>query len=324
MSDVLTIGRGGMQESVLERILRADARAVARAITEVENDTPAGRDIMRSIYPHLGRARVVGITGAPGAGKSTLVSALIGEFRQRGRSIGVVAVDPTSPYSGGAILGDRVRMGQHALAERVFIRSLAARGHLGGLSRTASRVIDVLDAAGFELILVETVGAGQSEVEIADLTDVRVVVCAPGLGDDIQAIKAGILEIADMLVVSKCDLPLAEKTELDLRFMLSLRTNPVQNTQVLRVSASTGEGIAALASALDAYLASAAGRRAPGAVERMRRLVAHDAANAVRERLERMRSDALDRLLAEAARGTLAHEEVIAQAIRLACKSTSR
>lgn len=312
-----------MQASVIERILHADVRAVARAITEVENDSVAGRDIMRGTYPHLGRARVVGITGAPGAGKSTFVSALIGEFKQCGRSIGGVAADPTCPYSGGAILGDRVRMDQHALAERIFIRLLAARGHLGGLSRAASRVIDVLDAAGFELILVETVGTGQSEVEIDDLSDVRVVVCAPGLGDEIQANKAGILEIANMLVVSKCDLSLAHKTELDLRFMLSVRANPIRDTRVLRVRASTGEGIAALAGALDAYLTSAAGRHAQGAVERMRRLVAHDAATVVRKCLVRLRSDTFDQLLAEAARGTLARDAVVAQAIRLADESHS-
>ena len=305
-------------ETLLDRILRGDRRAVARAISQVENETAAGYEIMRGIHSHLGRARVIGITGSPGAGKSTLVSELIGEFMTRGRSIGVVAVDPSSPFSGGAILGDRIRMERHALAERVFIRSLATRGHLGGLSRAVFRVVDVLDAAGFDMIIIETVGAGQSEVEIADIADARVVVCAPGLGDDVQAIKAGILEIADILVVSKCDLPLADKTELDLRFMVSVRKNPAQGPQVLRVTATTGEGIAELAGAIDAFLGSGKNRRTQGAAERMRRLVAHEAANAVRQRLGEMKSDALDRLVAALARGDLGHEDAVEQAIRLA------
>jgi GTPase len=305
-------------QGVLDRILRGERRTVARAISEVENETAAGYEIMRAIHPHLGRARVVGITGSPGAGKSTLVSALIGEFAGRGCSIGVIAVDPSSPFSGGALLGDRVRMERHALSERVFIRSLATRGHLGGLSRAVFRVVDVLDAAGFDMIIIETVGAGQSEVEIADIADARVVVCAPGLGDDVQAIKAGILEIADLLVVSKCDLPLADKTELDLRFMVSLRKNPVAGPEVLRVTAATGEGVPQLADAIDAFLASKKGRRVRGSAERVRRHVANEAANTIRERLAALRNEALDELLAAFARGEIRHEEVVEQALRLA------
>ena len=215
-----------LAQALLAGVLRGEHRAVGRAISAVENETAGGRAIMRGIRDHLGRAQVLGITGSPGAGKSTLVSGLIGEFVRRGKSVGVVAVDPSSPFSGGAVLGDRIRMERHSLTNRVFIRSLASRGHLGGLSRAVFKVVDVLDAAGFELIIIETVGAGQSEVEIAEIADARVVVCPPGLGDDVQAIKAGILEIADILVVSKCDLPLADKTELDLRFMLSVRQGP--------------------------------------------------------------------------------------------------
>lgn len=314
----LAIEPGGIRKDILSGLLKGDHRSVARAISQVENETAAGYEIMRAIHPHLGRARVVGVTGSPGAGKSTLVSGLIGEFTRRGCSVGVVAVDPSSPFSGGAILGDRVRMERYALADRVFIRSLASRGHLGGLSRAVFRVVDVLDAAGFDLVVVETVGAGQSEVEIADIADVRVVVCAPGLGDDVQAIKAGILEIADILVVSKCDLPLADRTELDLRFMVSVRKDPAQGPQVLRVSAATGEGVAQLADAIGGLLGSRTSRRAQGSVERMRRFVAHEAANAVRQRLGNMKSDALDRLLAAFAHGDLGHEEAIEQAIRLA------
>lgn len=302
----------------LKGILAGEHRAIARAISQVENDTAAGGAIMRGIYPHLGRAQVLGVTGAPGAGKSTLVSELIGEFGRRGRSVGVVAVDPSSPFSGGAILGDRIRMERHALASRVFIRSLASRGHPGGLTRTVYRVVDVLDAAGFDLIIVETVGAGQSEVEIADVADVRVVVCAPGLGDDVQALKAGILEIADILVVSKCDLPLADKTELDLRFMVSVRKEGTSVPRVLRVTATTGAGVAELADAIDADLRGGGRRRQQSALMRMRRQVAHEAANTVRARLSAAGSTTLDALCAALARGEIAYDEAVAAAIRLA------
>jgi LAO/AO transport system kinase len=186
----------------IEHLLAGDRAALARAITAVENETAEAPLVLKAIRPALGRASVVGFTGAPGAGKSTLVSAYVAELRRRNLGVGVVAVDPSSPITGGALLGDRIRMTAHATDPGVFIRSLASRGHLGGLSRTASRVIDVMDAAGKDVVLVETVGAGQSEVEIADVADVRVVVLAPGLGDEIQAIKAGILEIADILVVN--------------------------------------------------------------------------------------------------------------------------
>ena len=303
----------------LPGILAGECRTIARAISQVENETAAGYAIMRGIYPHLGRAHVVGVTGSPGAGKSTLVSELIGEFSRRGRSVAVVAVDPSSPFSGGAILGDRIRMERHALSKRVFIRSLASRGHPGGLSRAVFRVVDVLDAAGFELILVETVGAGQAEVDVADVADVRIVVCAPGLGDDVQAIKAGILEIADILVVSKCDLPPADKTELDLRFMVSVRKHGTAAApRILRVAATRGEGIPELADAIDADLGSAAHRRQKGSLDRMRRLVAHEAANTVRRRLGAASGEALDALCAALARGEIAYEDVVAAAIRLA------
>jgi LAO/AO transport system kinase len=300
--------------------LRSDHRSIARAISAVENETEIGRAIMQGIHPHLGRAHVLGITGSPGAGKSTLVSELIGEFTRRGKSVGVVAIDPSSPFSGGAILGDRIRMERHSLAERVFIRSLASRGHLGGLSRAVFKVVDVLDAAGFELIIVETVGAGQSEVEIAEIADTRVVVCPPGLGDDVQAIKAGILEIADILVVSKADLPLAEKTELDLRFMLSVRNNAPQQPSIVRVSSVNGTGLTELADAISAKICGGGGRRGTGSRERMRRLFAQEAGNLLRERLTALESAALDALCDSAARGEIGHEEAVSNAIRLAMK----
>jgi LAO/AO transport system kinase len=303
--------------------LRGDHRSIARAISAVENETEIGRAIIQGIHTHLGRAQVLGITGSPGAGKSTLVSELIGEFTRRGKSVGVVAVDPSSPFSGGAILGDRIRMERHSLAERVFIRSLASRGHLGGLSRAVFKVVDVLDAAGFELIIVETVGAGQSEVEIAEIADTRVVVCPPGLGDDVQAIKAGILEIADILVVSKADLPLADKTELDLRFMLSVTKHAPRQPSIVRVSSVSGTGLIELADAIVSMIRSGSSRRGTGSRERMRRLFAQEAGNMLRERLTALESAALDALCDAAARGEIGHEEAVSNAIRLAMNGGS-
>ena len=304
-------------------VLRGEHRAIARAISAVENETEIGRAIVQGIHPHLGRAHVLGITGAPGAGKSTLVSELIGEFTRRGKSVGVVAIDPSSPFSGGAILGDRIRMERHSLSERVFIRSLASRGHLGGLSRAVFKVVDVLDAAGFEMIIVETVGAGQSEVEIAEIADTRVVVCPPGLGDDVQAIKAGILEIADILVVSKADLPLADKTELDLRFMLSVTKHAPRQPTIVRVSAVSGIGMTELADAIGATVRGAGSRRGTGSRERMRRLFAQEAGNLLRERLTALDSAALDELCDAAARGEIGHEDAVTNAIRLAMNGGS-
>lgn len=225
--------------------LRAGSRnSLAHAITIVENNAPETGDILQQISPLLGQATVVGFTGAPGAGKSTLVGAFIKELRKRNKSVGVIAVDPSSPLTGGAVLGDRIRMTDHANDENVFVRSLASRGHLGGLSRSASHVIDVMDAFGKDFIVLETVGAGQSEVEVADIADVKIVVCAPGLGDDVQAIKAGILEIADILVVNKADNPLAERTarQLEARTTGSM----AHKIPVLKTIATEGRGLEAL------------------------------------------------------------------------------
>ncbi len=252
-------------------ILAGDRRAIARAISAIEQGDPGARAIAVGIAPHRGRAHVVGITGAPGAGKSTLINALLGELLARGRRIAVVAVDPSSPITGGAVLGDRVRMGEHGAHDNVFIRSLASRGHLGGMSRTTGEIVDVLDAAGFDTIIVETVGAGQSEVEITRLADTRVVVCPPGLGDSVQAIKAGILEIADLLVVSKGDLPAAAVTVRDLEEMLRLRGAAATPVPVLKTAATQGEGVAAVVDAIVAHAAQAG---------RGRRLAASDAPSA--------------------------------------------
>jgi LAO/AO transport system ATPase len=226
---------------------------LARAITLLENDRPGADGLMAELAPRRGRAHVVGITGAPGAGKSTLINALLGEYAQRGRSVAVVAVDPSSPISGGSILGDRLRMDEHGSRDDVFIRSVSSRGHLGGLSRHAGRIIDVFDAVGYDVVIVETVGAGQSEVEIRHFADSNIVVCPPGLGDDVQAIKAGIIEIADLLVVNKADLPQAERTVLDLTSAVHLRHRTDWQVKVLRTVATSGEGVAALADAIEEH-----------------------------------------------------------------------
>lgn len=283
-----------MSETQIEKLRRGERRAIARAISAVEDETPEAGPLLQGIHPHLGRARVLGITGPPGAGKSTLTNALIGEYLRRGVRVAVVAVDPSSPISGGAVLGDRIRMGTHQSDERVFIRSMASRGHVGGLSRTAARVIDVLDAAGYGVVIVETVGAGQSEVEIRVLADTRLVVCPPGLGDDIQAIKAGMMEIADIYVVNKADSPLADNTVRDLLSMISLRSYTGWKPRVLRTVASTGEGVPEL---LDAILdRELAGSARAGPRERMRRLLAAGAAEWLRERIETLNLDDINTL----------------------------
>jgi LAO/AO transport system kinase len=210
---------------VVNRIVQGEVRAAARLMRELDDGVPGAREILKHLYPHSGRAHIIGITGSPGVGKSTLTDRLIQYLRQQGKTVGVVAVDPTSPFSGGAILGDRIRMQRHALDEGVFIRSLATRGHFGGLTASARAVITVLDAMGKDYVLVETVGVGQDEVEIAATADTTLVVTVPGLGDDIQAIKAGILEVADILVVNKADREGAARTYQDLVQMLELQTH---------------------------------------------------------------------------------------------------
>lgn len=239
--------------TTLSAILERSRIALARAATLLENDRPGAEQLHASLAPHLGRAHVVGITGAPGAGKSTLIHALLGEFVERGRSVAVVAIDPSSPITGGAILGDRVRMGDRASHDEVFVRSLSSRGHLGGLSLAAGRVIDLFDAAGFDVVIVETVGTGQSEVEIRRFADTNLVVCAPGLGDEVQAIKAGILEIADILVVNKGDSPLAARTLNDMKSLSRLRRRPEWTVAALRTVATTGEGIPELVAKTDEH-----------------------------------------------------------------------
>src|SRR4029079_10585143 len=260
-----------------------DRLALARLLTAVENRTPVAEGAMRRLYPQAGRAHLVGITGPPGSGKSTLVAALIAEIRAGGGSVAVVAVDPSSPITGGALLGDRVRMQAYAGDDGVFIRSMASRGHAGGLAATSTAAASVLDAAGFALILIETVGTGQSEVEVAAAADTTVVLEAPEMGDEVQAIKAGLLEVADLVVVNKGDRPGAGRTAAQLRAMLVPTTargaadDPdrprPKRPEVLVTTALTGEGIPALLAALDRHRAAAhagagaAARRARAAAQ---------------------------------------------------------
>ena len=245
--------------ALVESARAGSPRAVARLISLVEDGHPALREVMAALAPHTGSAWVIGLTGSPGVGKSTTTTALVGAFRERGLRVGVLAVDPSSPFSGGALLGDRIRMQDHALDPEVYIRSMASRGHLGGLSWTAPQAIRVLDAAGCDVVLVETVGVGQSEVEIAGLADTSVVLLAPGMGDGIQAAKAGILEIGDVFVVNKADRDGADATVRDLRHMISLgdRTEPgLWRPPVVKTVAAQKVGIDEVMEALDKHRAS--------------------------------------------------------------------
>jgi LAO/AO transport system kinase len=283
-----------------ELVLRLRARqrrAVARVMTELEQLSPRAPLLLQAMQPHLGRALVVGFTGPPGAGKSTLVNAYVRHLREAGKTVGVIAVDPSSPVSGGAILGDRIRMTAALDDDGVFVRSLAARGHLGGLSPAAVRMIDALDAAGFDLVLLETVGTGQSEVDVAEVADVRLVISAPGLGDDIQAMKAGLLEIADILVVNKGDREGAERTLQQLAGALSIRAGARARVPVLKTTAATGEGVPQMA---EAIVAVAQRTGADDTRSRRRRraryLIARAAAELIAERIRKAEAASIDGL----------------------------
>jgi LAO/AO transport system kinase len=221
----------------------------------VENDDPGAAEALRALYPQTGRAQIIGITGPPGGGKSTLVNRLAGTYRERASRVAIVAVDPSSPFTGGAILGDRIRMRERFLDDGVFIRSMASRGHAGGLARATARVVNVLDALGTDVVLVETVGVGQEEVDVIRVVDTVCLVTVPGLGDDIQAIKAGVLEIADVLVVNKADRPGADETARDLAQMLSLAKDRPWKTPIIRTSAQSGEGLPQLVESIDKHRA---------------------------------------------------------------------
>lgn len=267
--------------SLAKSVRAGDTRALGRALTLVENGTEDGKALLAELRADTGKALIVGFTGPPGAGKSTLVDALIHAYRTEGSAVAVLAVDPVSPVSGGAVLGDRTRMGAHSLDDGVFIRSVSARGHLGGLSAAAHDMADIMDAAGWPLIMIETVGAGQSETEIAQVADLSVVVCAPGLGDELQAIKAGILEIADVLVVNKSDRSDAEQTAKQLEGMLTLRAPDAADVPVLQVSASERLGIGDVVGAIKSVQDDRAGTR----LEKRRAHAASIAAQSLAARL---------------------------------------
>jgi LAO/AO transport system kinase len=253
-----------MSSTLAERVFAGDARGIARAISLIEDESAAGTDLVRDIYPRTGRAYLVGVTGPPGAGKSTLVDRMTSELRRAGQTVGIVAVDPTSPFSGGAILGDRVRMGTHFGDEGVFIRSMATRGHLGGLARTTSDVALVLDAAGKDIVMIETVGVGQDEVDIVRTADISIVVLVPGTGDEVQALKAGIMEIADIFVINKADREGADRLAQSVAAMLALQTVQPNDWRppILKTEATTGAGVPELIAAIETFRAHSAAERA--------------------------------------------------------------
>ena len=248
-------------QNLVERLLAGDRRALARMVTLIENDMPVARRYLAELHLRAGKAQIVGVTGAPGAGKSTLVTHLVRELRRRERKVGVVAVDPSSPFSGGAILGDRIRMMELAGDPNVFIRSMASRGSVGGLSASTRDVVRAMDAAGYDPIIIETVGTGQAEVEVMRAAQTVLVVTAPGMGDEVQAIKAGILEIADIFVVSKADKPGADQTVAELAMLLSLdptrrqhdKTKPYWRIPVLKTAAIKNQGITQLVDAMQEH-----------------------------------------------------------------------
>jgi LAO/AO transport system kinase len=241
-------------EQWADRIRHGDVRALARAISTIEDARPEAGALLKALFPFSGRSRVIGLTGAPGAGKSTLVDQLAREYRQQQRTVGIIAVDPTSPYTGGAILGDRIRMQAHHADPGIYIRSMATRGFLGGLARATTDAATVLDASGKDLVLIETVGVGQDEVDIVRLADVTVVILVPGMGDDVQTIKAGIMEIADIFVINKSDREGAERVEREIRAMQTLAIRADQWTPpVVKTVATEGKGVAELAAAIADY-----------------------------------------------------------------------
>lgn len=318
--------------SLASDVLSNDRRAVSRMLRAVDDDLPEAEEALRALFPKSGRAQVVGVTGTPGAGKSTLCDRLIAAWRKAGRTVGVLAIDPTSPFTGGAILGDRIRMQEHALDRGVFIRSLATRGNLGGLSRTTFDSVTVLDAAGYDVVLVETVGVGQDEVEIAQLADTTVLVTVPGMGDDVQAIKAGVLEIADVFVVNKADREGADRTVRDLRMMLDLRRTGVGydasdwEPPIVSCVATRNEGVDALVQHIDRHrdaIAKTGGLEARAASRARTRFVQRLQGKLLAQALERLEASdgPLDQLVERVARRELDPFELTERAVRLATEA---
>jgi GTPase len=276
--------------SLAERLLSGDKRALARAITLIESDDPAGWELVREVYPRTGRARIVGFTGPPGVGKSTLIGALTSELRQAERQVAVLSIDPSSPFTRGALLGDRIRLSEHFLDPGVFIRSMASRGALGGLSEAALQVALVMDAAGKDDVLVETVGVGQAEIDIVDHADTIVLALMPGSGDSIQALKAGVMEIPDIIVINKADHPMTDTMVREVRGVLALSSTGPEDWRVpiVRTEAARGEGVGELAARIDEHRAhiEAAGTLEERRARNLRNEVLGIAASRMRRRLE--------------------------------------
>jgi LAO/AO transport system kinase len=314
-----------MSSSVVQGVLAGEVLTASRLMRDLDDGSPSALLALKELYRHGGRSRVVGVTGSPGSGKSTLVSALVRLLRQAGKRVGVVAIDPTSPFSGGAILGDRVRMQEHASDPGVFIRSLATRGHLGGLTRSTADVVTVLDAMGFDVVLVETVGVGQDEVEIARSAHTTVVVMVPGLGDEVQAIKAGILEVADILAVNKADRPGADRTVRDLEMVVPGKSSGGWRPPVLRTVATSGEGIPELWAAVEEHQRT--GTQGATALQRERARAEHLFLDILHDRLGRVvdahlrRGGGLEervtRLVERSADPYTLAEEVLSEIVRL-------
>jgi len=310
--------------ALAERVLAGDPRALARAISLIEDESPVAADLIRAIYPHTGKSYLIGVTGPPGAGKSTLVDKLTAETRKHNETVGVIAVDPTSPFTGGAILGDRLRMQTHSSDPDVFIRSMATRGQLGGLARATTDVALVLDAAGKSLVIIETVGVGQDEVDIVRTADISIVILVPGAGDEVQALKAGIMEIADIFVVNKADREGADRTVASIEAMLSLETygKGKWRPPIVKTEATTGKGVAELVEQIEKFrthTAAALGERRRARAEfRVRELMAHRFVQHVERRV--LESGEFERLLdAIAARETDPYsvvEDIFKRAIR--------